>query len=111
MIEQVGSYDPLPNEHNEKLVALNLERIRHWLGNGADVSTPVAELLGNGFLLTSCVVHCKSWQVCLGFYRYIPEATLLLGGIVRPQKRLPNRGNNNRHRQKKVKRMVNIVIN
>ncbi|XP_023574171.1 28S ribosomal protein S16, mitochondrial, partial [Octodon degus] len=28
-VEQVGSYDPLPNSHGEKLVALNLERIRH----------------------------------------------------------------------------------
>lgn len=48
MIEQLGSYDPLPNEHNEKLVALNLERIRHWIGNGAEVTKPVAELLGIG---------------------------------------------------------------
>ncbi|KAK7863494.1 hypothetical protein R5R35_010524 [Gryllus longicercus] len=46
VIEQVGTYDPLPNQHNEKLVSLNLERIRHWVGNGADVSTPVAQLLG-----------------------------------------------------------------
>lgn len=42
----MGSYDPLVNEHNEKLVALNLERIRHWIGNGADVTLPVAQLLG-----------------------------------------------------------------
>lgn len=47
VIEQVGSYDPLPNKYNEKLVSLNFERIRHWLANGAEVSTPVAELLGN----------------------------------------------------------------
>lgn len=46
VIEQLGTYDPIPNEHNEKLVSLNLERIRHWIGNGADVSTPVAELFG-----------------------------------------------------------------
>ncbi|KAG8507974.1 28S ribosomal protein S16, mitochondrial [Galemys pyrenaicus] len=31
-VEQLGSYDPLPNSHGEKLVALNLERIRHWIG-------------------------------------------------------------------------------
>lgn len=36
----------MPNEKNEKLVALNFERIRHWIGKGAHVSQPVAELLG-----------------------------------------------------------------
>lgn len=43
----MGSYDPLPNENNEKLVAFNFERIRHWIGNGAEVTTPVAQLLGS----------------------------------------------------------------
>ena len=46
VIEQLGSYDPMPNNNNEKLVALNLERIKFWLGQGAHVTTPVAELLG-----------------------------------------------------------------
>lgn len=46
VIEQLGSYDPFANEHNEKLVALNFERIRYWLGEGAIVSKPVAELFG-----------------------------------------------------------------
>lgn len=46
VIEQVGTYDPLPNEKNEKLVTFNFERVRHWIGSGAHVSTPVAELLG-----------------------------------------------------------------
>ncbi|ELK32416.1 Tetratricopeptide repeat protein 18 [Myotis davidii] len=46
-VEQLGSYDPLPNTHGEKLVALNLERIRHWLGCGAHLSQPVEKLLGN----------------------------------------------------------------
>lgn len=36
----------MPNEKNEKLVTFNFERIRHWIGNGAHISTPVAELLG-----------------------------------------------------------------
>ncbi|KAB1277686.1 DnaJ-like protein subfamily C member 9 [Camelus dromedarius] len=30
---QLGSYDPLPNSHGEKLVALNLDRIQHWIGS------------------------------------------------------------------------------
>ncbi|XP_044264660.1 probable 28S ribosomal protein S16, mitochondrial [Tribolium madens] len=46
VIEQLGSYDPMPNEKNEKLVSLNLERISYWIGNGARCSTPVEELLG-----------------------------------------------------------------
>lgn len=45
-IEQVGSFDPMTNEHNEKLVALNLERIRYWLGEGVKVSTPASEVFG-----------------------------------------------------------------
>lgn len=46
VIEQLGSYDPMPNANNEKLVALNLERIKYWLGQGAHVTNPVAEVLG-----------------------------------------------------------------
>lgn len=46
VIEQVGSIDPMANERNEKLVALNLERIRYWLGEGAEVSKPAADILG-----------------------------------------------------------------
>ena len=51
VIEQVGSYDPIPNQNNEKLVAFNYERIQHWMARGATLSLPVAELLGlSGFL-------------------------------------------------------------
>ena len=46
-VEQLGSYDPMPNSHGEKLVALNLDRIRHWIGCGAHLSKPVEKLLGN----------------------------------------------------------------
>lgn len=46
IIEQVGSFDPMPNERNEKLLSLNIERIRYWIGQGADVSRPVAQVLG-----------------------------------------------------------------
>lgn len=59
VIEQVGSYDPLPNQFNEKLVSLNLERIRYWLGNGAQASGPVAELLGLSGLLP---IHPKTYM-------------------------------------------------
>ncbi|XP_055150554.2 small ribosomal subunit protein bS16m-like [Symphalangus syndactylus] len=45
-VEQLGSYDPLPNSHGEKLVALNLDRIRHWIGCSAHLSKPMEKLLG-----------------------------------------------------------------
>ena len=46
----MGSFDPFPNENNEKLVALNLERIQHYLAGGIRVSKPVAQLLGQDFV-------------------------------------------------------------
>lgn len=45
-IEQVGTFDPMTNIHNEKLVSVNFERIQHWIALGAHLSKPVAELLG-----------------------------------------------------------------
>ena len=45
-IEQVGTYDPSSNSHNEKLVALNLERIQVYLAGGVQLSRPVAQLMG-----------------------------------------------------------------
>ncbi|XP_036387520.1 28S ribosomal protein S16, mitochondrial [Megalops cyprinoides] len=45
-IEQLGSYDPLPNIYNEKLVSFNYERIKYWIGCGAHPTKPVAKLLG-----------------------------------------------------------------
>jgi len=46
VIEQIGSYDPLPNKHNEKMVAINYERLRYWISKNAKPSRTVAELLG-----------------------------------------------------------------
>lgn len=62
-IEQVGSYDPIPNIHNEKLVAFNFERISYWIGKGAQLSTPVAELLGlAGFLPVHPRSYMTAWR-------------------------------------------------
>lgn len=36
----------MPNERNEKYLALNIERIRYWLTQGAKISVPAAEVLG-----------------------------------------------------------------
>lgn len=45
------------NKYGERLVALNVERIRHWIGTGAHISKPSAELLGIAGLLP---VHPKT---------------------------------------------------
>lgn len=47
VIEQIGTYDPISNKHNEKLVTINFERVRHWIGTGVHISAPVSEVLGN----------------------------------------------------------------
>jgi len=63
VIEQLGTYDPLPNQYNEKLIALNYERIRFWIGNGAEVSRPVAQLLGlSGFYPIHPVSYVQAWR-------------------------------------------------
>lgn len=62
-IEQLGTYDPMPNENNEKLVSFNFERIQYWIGEGAVVSNPVAELLGlSGFLPVHPLTYMKAWR-------------------------------------------------
>uniref|UniRef100_A0A1B6L2C1 Small ribosomal subunit protein bS16m n=1 Tax=Graphocephala atropunctata TaxID=36148 RepID=A0A1B6L2C1_9HEMI len=59
-IEQIGSYDPMPNERNEKLVACNFERLGYWIGQGVGVSKAVCQLLGiAGFF----PIHPRSYMV------------------------------------------------
>ncbi|XP_061457310.1 small ribosomal subunit protein bS16m isoform X2 [Rhineura floridana] len=49
-LEQLGCYDPLPNDHDEKIVGLNVERLKYWIANGAHLTMPVEKLLGlSGF--------------------------------------------------------------
>ncbi|KAI4467216.1 30s ribosomal protein s16 [Holotrichia oblita] len=59
VIEQLGTFDPLENEHNEKLVSLNLERIIYWMGSGAHISRPVDRLFGLAGLLP---IHPTSYM-------------------------------------------------
>lgn len=56
-IEQLGSYDPMPNRYGENLVGLDYNRIRYWLGTGAEPTTSVAELLGLAGILP---IHPRS---------------------------------------------------
>lgn len=49
--------------HNEKLVSFNFERIQHWIAKGAQVSTPVADLLGlAGFLPVHPRTYMRAWR-------------------------------------------------
>jgi len=41
-LEILGTYNPVPNP---ALIELNRERIQHWVGRGAQVSTTVQNLL------------------------------------------------------------------
>ena len=45
-LEQVGHYDPIPTKDGNKQLGLNMERIKYWLGVGAQPSPTVARLLG-----------------------------------------------------------------
>ncbi|KAK2155872.1 hypothetical protein NP493_2013g00007 [Ridgeia piscesae] len=50
-IEQLGTFDPMPNKHDEKLVALNFDRLKFWIAHGAELTQPVGKLLGlSGYL-------------------------------------------------------------
>ena len=42
-IERLGYYNPIATG-NEKRVELNLERTKHWIGNGAQLTDKVADL-------------------------------------------------------------------
>ncbi len=42
----MGTYDPLPNRHSEKLCALNVERILYYLSQGIELDEGAAQLLG-----------------------------------------------------------------
>ncbi|VVC30780.1 Ribosomal protein S16 domain,Ribosomal protein S16 [Cinara cedri] len=62
-IEQLGTYDPLINHNGEKLVSLNLERIKYWMAKNARLSNPVAELLGlSGFLPIHPRTYMTAWR-------------------------------------------------
>lgn len=50
-LEKIGSYNPLlPSDHEQRIV-LNEERIKYYLGNGAQVSDRVARFLDHAGIL------------------------------------------------------------
>jgi small subunit ribosomal protein S16 len=44
-LEKLGVYDPMLAKDDEKRVVLNLDRIKHWLGLGAQPTDRVARML------------------------------------------------------------------
>ncbi|KAH9520161.1 37S ribosomal protein S16, mitochondrial [Bulinus truncatus] len=60
--EQLGTYDPMPNIFNEKIVSLDVERIKFHLANGVALSKPVEKLLGLGGVLP---VHPVSYLAAM----------------------------------------------
>lgn len=53
----------MPNKYEEKLIALNFERIQYWLGQNVTVSKPVAILLGLcGFFPIHPRTYMKAWR-------------------------------------------------
>jgi ribosomal protein S16 len=52
-IEDLGSFDPLPNKDNQLIVALNLQRIKEIMSTGVKVNSTVQKLLGNYLSLLS----------------------------------------------------------
>ena len=44
-IEKLGSWNPMLGKDNEKRVELNVDRIKHWLGNGAQPTDRVLRFL------------------------------------------------------------------
>lgn len=49
-IERLGTYNPLLNKDDAQRVVLNEDRIKHWLGEGAQPSYRVAVFLGKAGL-------------------------------------------------------------
>lgn len=50
-IERLGTYNPLLHKDDEKRVQLNEDRIKHWLGEGAQPSYRVATFLGKAGII------------------------------------------------------------
>ncbi|RWS31492.1 28S ribosomal protein S16-like protein [Leptotrombidium deliense] len=61
--EVFGSYDPMPNENNEKLVAIDLDRLAYWLGQGAVPSISMKRILGLiGFFPMYPPLYKEAWE-------------------------------------------------
>lgn len=51
-IEKLGVYQPMLPKDSEKRVTINLERVNHWLGKGAQPTDRVSRMLEAAGVLT-----------------------------------------------------------
>ena len=56
-VEKVGTYNPMLSHDNEDRIRLNSDRIKYWLGVGAQPTDRVALFLGNAKLIAMPAVH------------------------------------------------------
>lgn len=61
-IERVGSYNPMvPKDHPDRIV-LNEERLKHWLGEGAQPTGRVQKFLANAGMMEAAVLRDQTKQ-------------------------------------------------
>lgn len=61
-IEKVGTYNPrVPHDHKDRLV-LKEERIKHWIGTGAQPTDRVQRLLAKVGITTAPEIHAQTKQ-------------------------------------------------
>ncbi|XP_015782109.1 probable 28S ribosomal protein S16, mitochondrial [Tetranychus urticae] len=61
--EVIGSFDIFANENNERLFAVDIDRLNYWLGKGAKLSPGTSALLGYaGILEPSPASLLTAWR-------------------------------------------------
>ena len=56
-IEKIGSYDPMLPKDDEKRIQFDSERVKHWLGMGAQPSDRVARFLGQAGVIATPAIR------------------------------------------------------
>ncbi len=74
-IERVGSYNPLLAKDNPKRVELNEERIKYWLGEGAQVTERIHRFLFKAGLMKNAPVWPEKKRPPKNAPQDEPEAT------------------------------------
>ena len=59
-IEKLGTYNPLLNTDHESRITLNQDRIKHWLGHGAQPSVRVHRFLARAGLIDPLPIPAQS---------------------------------------------------
>lgn len=83
-IEQLGTFNPIPNKDGSKDITLNFERAKYWIGVGAKPSESVARILAKVTKkppLSSMATLYRNGRNALGLLDSIP-----LGRTITQQK-------------------------